>query len=273
MAFFKDSMPENILPVLRKAAAIIMEIYADEKRFMTSFKEDESPLTEADKQANDIILRGLHELYPGIPVISEETANASYDERKNYDTYFLVDPLDGTKEFVKRNGEFTVNIGFMHGSDAIGGFVIEPVTGIAYYAERGKGAHQTDAEGRKMELRSKPFHLYDEGIHVVASRSHRDARTEQIISRLNKPVIVSSGSSLKFAMIAEGKAHFYPRLAPTMEWDTAAAQCILEEAGGSVLQIENLEPLIYNKEDLLNPHFVAFGALLDPEHLKDLFSY
>ena len=273
MAFFKDSMPENILPVLRKAATIIMEIYADEKRFQTTFKNDESPLTEADKQANDVILRGLQHYYPGVPVISEETANAPFEERKSYEQYFLVDPLDGTKEFVKRNGEFTVNIGFMEGPDAVGGFVIEPVTGISFFAERGKGAYKIDAEDRKVEMRSKPFFLFDEGLHVVASRSHRDPRTEQIIGRLHKPVLVSSGSSLKFIRIAEGSAHFYPRLAPTMEWDTAAAQCILEEAGGSVLRIDDLQPLIYNKEDLLNPYFLAIGSLLDPEHLVDLLSY
>ncbi|MEO6132090.1 MAG: inositol monophosphatase family protein, partial [Saprospiraceae bacterium] len=143
-----------------------------------------------------------------------------------------------------------------------------PCTGLAYMAEKNKGAFRINALNEKTELRTKPFYLMDEGIQVVASRSHRDPRTEQIISSLNQPQIISVGSSLKFLLIADGLAHFYPRFGPTMEWDTAAAQCVLEEAGGSVIQSENFSPLIYNKLDLLNPYFIAMGALMDPESLS-----
>lgn len=265
-------MTETILPILREASKAILEIYADEASFKTELKGDFSPLTEADKQANQIICDALRDLFPGIPVISEETKQASYSERSGYTSYFLVDPLDGTKEFIKRNGEFTINIAYLEGSRPVGGYVFVPTTGMAYVAQQGSGAFRISESGETLELRSKPFRLTDAGLNVVASRSHRDSMTESIISSLRAPNIVSTGSSLKFLLIAEGKANFYPRLAPTMEWDTAAAQCILEEAGGSLLQFGNLQPLVYNKPDLLNPHFIAMGAMLDPESLSDLLS-
>ncbi len=263
-------MTFDILPILRKASAAIMDIYQDESKFKTELKDDHSPLTEADKRANAIIEEGLNQAFPGVPIISEETQQETFETRKHYHQYFLVDPLDGTKEFIKRNGEFTVNIAYMEGNSPAGGFVYVPATGMAYMAEKGLGAFKIDLNNHSLELRSTPFHLSDNGIHVVASRSHRDVETEKIISQLQQPEIVFSGSSLKFLLIAEGHAHFYPRLAPTMEWDTAAAQCILEESGGSVLEFPKLTPLVYNKENLLNPYFLAIGSLLDPESLVDL---
>jgi 3'(2'), 5'-bisphosphate nucleotidase len=183
-----------------------------------------------------------------------------------------VDPLDGTKEFIKRNGEFTVNIAYMSGHHPVGGFVYVPCSDLAYMAEKANGAYCINGKNEKIRLKSLPFYLKDHGIRVVASRSHRDPNTDRIISQLNQPEIISIGSSLKFLLIAEGKAHFYPRFGPTMEWDTAAAQCILEEAGGSLIHAENMEPITYNKPDLLNPHFIAMGALLDPEALDDLIN-
>lgn len=263
-------MTEAILPILRNASRAILEIYADESRFNTEIKGDSSPLTEADKRANKIICDALKDIYPDIPIISEENKNAPYTERAKYDRFFLVDPLDGTKEFIKRNGEFTVNIAYVEGHSPVAGFVFVPCTGMAYMAEQAKGAVSIDEDNVVTALRSKPFYLTDKGLKLVASRSHIDPLTEKIMSHLNAPDIVSTGSSLKFLLIAEGKAHFYPRLAPTMEWDTAAAQCVLEEAGGSVLQFENLSPLVYNKENLLNPYFIATGSLLDPETLAGL---
>jgi 3'(2'), 5'-bisphosphate nucleotidase len=263
-------MTDTILPILREASKAILDIYADEDRFNTEIKGDNSPLTEADKQANKIICEALADHFPGIPVISEETKQAAYDIRAAYKHFFLVDPLDGTKEFIKRNGEFTINIAYVEGHHPLGGFVYVPCTSMAYMSFYGDGAYRISVDGIKSELRSNPFNLLDHELRVVASRSHRDPMTEKIISRLNGPEIVSTGSSLKFLLIAEGKADFYPRLAPTMEWDTAAAQCILEEAGGSVLQYPGLQPVIYNKPDLLNPYFIATGALLDPESLPDL---
>lgn len=265
-------MKDKILPVLREASLAILDIYADEGRFNTEYKGDASPLTEADKRANKIICEALGDLYPGIPVISEEMKQAAYADRAAYKSFFLVDPLDGTKEFIKRNGEFTINIAYLEGQSPMGGFVYVPCTDTAYMAEYGQGAVRVTPDGIITKLHSQPFHLMDEGLKVVASRSHRDPMTENIISALTSPDIVSVGSSLKFLLIAEGKAHFYPRLAPTMEWDTAAAQCVLEEAGGSVVHLETLLPLVYNKPDLLNPYFIASGALLDPESLSALLA-
>ena len=263
-------MTDKIIPILQEASRAILDIYADEASFNTELKGDFSPLTEADKRANQIICEALSDLFPGIPVISEETKQAAYAERAGYTNFFLVDPLDGTREFIKRNGEFTINIAYLEGHRPVGGYVFVPCTGLAYVAEYGGGAFRIESDGVKTELRSQAFRLTDPGLNVVASRSHRDSMTDKIISGLREPVIVSTGSSLKFLLIAEGKANFYPRLAPTMEWDTAAAQCILEEAGGSLLQFDNLLPLVYNKPDLLNPHFIAMGAMLDPESLVDL---
>lgn len=263
-------MTDTILPILREASKAILEIYADEDRFHTEVKADHSPLTEADKRSNKIICDALADVYPDIPVISEESRQVDFAIRAGYSSYFLIDPLDGTKEFIKRNGEFTINIAYVEGNRPKGGYVYIPCTDLAYMAEFGGGSWRLGLDNQKIMLRSVPFYLMDQGIKVVASRSHIDDQTSKMISQLNMPEIVSVGSSLKFLLIAEGKAHFYPRLAPTMEWDTAAAQCILEEAGGSIIQWRNLQPVSYNKPDLLNPYFLAMGALLDPESLREL---
>lgn len=261
------AMTESIFPILRQAGKAIMDIYQDEGSFLTEYKNDHSPLTEADKRSNTIICEALEKLYPDIPVISEENKQDSYAIRSGFDRYFLVDPLDGTREFIKRNGEFTINIAYLEGLHPMAGYVYIPVQRKTYFGERGKGAWVTDEKGHTHALATVPFYLQDKGIHVVASRSHRDVLTDRIISMLNAPEIVSVGSALKFLMIAEGRAHFYPRLAPTMEWDTAAAQCIVEEAGGSVIRFDTRLPVTYNKENLLSPHFIAMGKLLDPETL------
>lgn len=263
-------MTETILPILREASKAILDIYADEDRFHTELKGDDSPLTEADKRANRIICEALADHFPDIPVISEENKQVAYEDRAAYKHFFLIDPLDGTKEFIKRNGEFTINIAYIEGHHPIGGFVFVPCTSVGYMAFYGDGAYRISPEGEKTVLRSGPFNIMDSQLRVVASRSHRDLMTDHIISKLRDPEIISTGSSLKFLLIAEGKADFYPRLAPTMEWDTAAAQCILEESGGSVLQYPILTPVVYNKPDLFNPYFIATGALLDPESLPDL---
>lgn len=261
-------MLENILPVLREASKAILEVYADEEKFRTEIKGDHSPLTEADKASNTIICNALADLYPDIPVISEETRQAGYDIRQTYKTCFLVDPLDGTKEFIKRNGEFTINIGYVEGQRPMGGFLYVPCTDMAYAAIYGEGAWKIDRDDHRTEIQCSTFSLRDKGLRILASRSHRDPMTESIIAKLDAPEIHAVGSALKFIRIAEGLADFYPRLAPTMEWDTSAAQCILEEAGGAVVKYDGLLPLIYNKPDLLNPHFLAFGSIVDPEQLS-----
>ena len=270
MAFTKDSMIDHILPVLHEASNAIMEIYSDETKFNTQTKEDLSPLTAANKRSNKIIVERLKALYPDVHIISEEIKETPYADRVHYEKYFLIDPLDGTKEFIKRNGEFTINVAYLEGKRPVAGFVYVPVTQTAYVAEKGNGAYKINLDGTRVEIRSQPFFLMDKGLKIFVSRSHRDALTDKIVSMLIEPEILTSGSALKFMKIAEGEAHFYPRLAPTMEWDTAAAQCILEESGGSVIRFDDLLPVEYNKENLLSPYFIAMGSLLDPETLREV---
>lgn len=268
-----NSMTRSIMPIIREASAAILEVYHDEQLFNTEYKYDRSPLTEADKRSNQIICNALNKIYPDIPVISEENQQAAHEVRSTYEKFFLVDPLDGTKEFIKRNGEFTINIAYLEGQHPVAGFVHVPVTQETYYAERMNGAWMIDGDEHVSRMQSAIFNLNDEGLKVVASRSHRDAHTTEIIGRLNQPQIISIGSALKFMKLATGEAHFYPRLAPTMEWDTAAAQCVLEESGGSVIRYDTLLPVTYNKENLLSPYFIAFGRLMDPESLQQLLKY
>jgi 3'(2'), 5'-bisphosphate nucleotidase len=263
-------MTRSIIPVMEKAGKAIMEVYEDETLVRTEYKEDLSPLTEADKRSNRVICDALQELYPDIPIISEENQQVEYSQRSSYARFFLVDPLDGTKEFIKRNGEFTINVAYLEGDQVVAGYVYIPVTKKMYYAEKFAGAWTLSKAGEPEALHSRSFHLMDQGIRVVASRSHRDPRTDKIISLLDHPQIVSIGSALKFIKLAVGEADFYPRLAPTMEWDTAAAQCIVEESGGCVIRYDNRLPVTYNKEDLLSPYFIAYGRLLDPESLYEL---
>ena len=263
-------LTETLESIFREAAAAILEVYADEALFGISKKADASPLTLADKRSNAIITARLAEAFPGTPVISEEKKARGYGKRQHYTRCFIVDPLDGTKEFIKRNGQFAVNIALVEHGRPIAAVVGIPVTGECYGAEYGQGAWKKAADGNRQPIASRSFSLGDSGLRVLASESHRDPKTEALIARLQDPQIVHSGSSIKFLRLAEGAADFYPRLGPTMEWDTAAPQLILEEAGGSVLRYPDLEPLTYNKPELLNPWFLAFGRLTDPERIWEL---
>ena len=252
------SLTSKVVQLARQAGEAIMEIYQMDADWQIEEKEDHTPLTKADRRANELICAGLAKLPGNFPVISEENKQVAYEERKKYSFYWLVDPLDGTKEFIKRNGEFTVNIALVHEHRPVIGVVHVPVSNATFWAAMGEGAHWTNGS---REETIHAAHFVPSALHlkVVASRSHRNAETEAFIAQFNEPILVSRGSSLKFMLLAEGEAHVYPRLGPTMEWDTAAAQIILEEAGGSVLEAESEEPLAYNKPDLLNPHFIAYG--------------
>ena len=223
-------------------------------------KEDSSPLTIADKKSNDIICSSLASLTPEIPIVSEENKQVSYSERKNYEVFWQVDPLDGTKEFIKRNGEFTVNIALIKDGRSIMGVVFCPYTNDMYYAYSGGGAWLENSEGLSKIL-SHEFSLKDSGLRMVCSRSHLNDATKAFVEKFDSPELVAKGSSLKFMILAVGKADIYPRLGPTMEWDTSSAQIILEEAGGSVIDQSTGEPLRYNKENLLNPYFIAYGSV------------
>jgi 3'(2'), 5'-bisphosphate nucleotidase len=184
-----------------------------------------------------------------------------YDTRKNYDFYWLIDPLDGTKEFIKRNGEFTVNIALIQNGKVVLGVVYTPALDELFWAATGKGAFKT-VGGTTSTIKAPRFKMQDKGIKVVCSRSHLNDETKAFIGQLKEPDLVSKGSSLKFLELATGKAHLYPRVAPTMEWDTAAAQIILEEAGGKVVQYGTDNPVVYNKENMLNPYFVAYADVV-----------
>lgn len=255
---------ENLIEEVRKiafeAGEVIMDVYKDEDSFGVEAKADDSPLTIADQRANSVICDALIKLDGSIPIISEENKAISYDERKDFEYFWMVDPLDGTKEFIKRNGEFTVNIALIHQNKSIAGVVYVPVNKQMYWAIEGKGAWSTDTENIK-HLKANSYTMSDAGLGVVCSRSHLNDETSAFLAKMNSPETVSKGSSLKFLIIAEGNADVYPRLAPTMEWDTAAAQIILEEAGGKVVRADDQSPLRYNKEILTNPHFIAYGTL------------
>jgi 3'(2'), 5'-bisphosphate nucleotidase len=245
---------ELAIAAASQAAQEILTVYHSGD-FQAEAKGDKSPLTIADKNAHRSIIATLQA--SGIPVLSEEGKTIPYQTRKNWEYFWMVDPLDGTKEFIKRNDEFTVNIALIHGQNTILGVVAVPVTGDVYYAAAGKGAHlRRNGKDVKLAVRP-PVDLSQPGLRVVASRSHMNPETQEFIDGLRDATLVSAGSSLKFMLLAEGKADVYPRYAPTMEWDTAAAHAIVAETGLRVLEFGSDRPLIYNKENLLNPYFLV----------------
>lgn len=248
----------KVVKIAEKAGEEIINIYNNSEDQEIEFKSDQSPLTIADRNANRIISDGLKKLDIQFPIISEENENVDFEIRKNYDYYWLVDPLDGTKEFIKRNGEFTVNIALIHHGESILGVVYAPYLNEMFWAAKGEGAFLIK-NGKSKKLHASTFEFQDTDLKIVCSRSHLNDATKTFVEKFDHPDLVAKGSSLKFTIIAKGEAHLYPRLAPTMEWDTAAAQIVLEEAGGKVLNAETKEPLRYNKKELLNPHFIAYG--------------
>ena len=243
--------------IAKKAGLATLEIYKQD--FEVIKKEDDSPLTMADKNSNDIIIAGLKKHYPKIPIISEETKLLDYNIRKDWDYFWLIDPLDGTKEFVKKNGEFTINIALVKNNTPILGVIYVPVQETLFYAIEDKGSFRINKHGEREFLKIKPLDKYL--LKVVASRSHNSpeviAYVEDMKKSFDNVEFVAAGSSLKFCLIAEGKADVYPRLAPTMEWDTGAGHIIAKEAGALVLDYNNNYEMIYNKENLLNPHFIV----------------
>ncbi len=243
---------EDIVSIAKEAGDAIMEIY--KKDFSIEYKDDKSPLTEADIKANKIICQSLERLYPSIPIISEENREVEYSIRKGWNYYWCIDPIDGTKEFIKKNGEFTVNIALIYKTTPVLGVVYAPAIDEIYKAKRGKGAYKN-----RQKLPIYFNHQPKKKLLVVASKSHLSKETQLFIDSLEAEDIeqFSRGSSLKLCMVAEGVADIYPRLAPTMEWDTAAAHAIVLEAGKEVLQFDSKESLLYNKENLLNPWFIV----------------
>lgn len=253
----------NLQPLLEvakqaalKAAQEIIKIY-EIGDFSIEAKSDDSPLTKADKASHLAIVAELEKT--NLPILSEEGREIPYSERKNWEYFWMIDPLDGTKEFIKRNGEFTVNIALIHQGRPILGVVQVPVQGKLYYSTENQGAFLETTEVSKLKVNA--FNKSDKQLRIVASRSHLNEDTEQFMNQFDQPEIVSMGSSLKLIAVAEGKADLYPRYAPTMEWDTAAADAIVREAGGQVTIKGSETPVLYNKENLLNPHFLVSGSM------------
>ncbi|MEL7120871.1 MAG: 3'(2'),5'-bisphosphate nucleotidase CysQ [Bacteroidota bacterium] len=252
------TLVQEVVKIAKVAGEIILDVYENADSFQVEAKSDASPLTIADKKANAHICNELVKLPVDYPIISEENKAIAYQVRKDFTRFWLVDPLDGTKEFIKRNGEFTVNIALIENGQPIMGVVYAPVLDEMYWATQGNGAFWTK-NGEELPLEAASFTLADSQLQVVCSRSHLNEATQKFVDQLDQPQLVPTGSSLKFLIIAKGEAHVYPRLGPTMEWDTGAAHMILQEAGGKVEKADDNQPLEYNKEDLLNPYFVAYG--------------
>ncbi len=251
-----DARLAPVLALAREAGAAILGYYGSADARLQD-KDDGSPLTAADLAAHNTIEAGLKRIAPGIPIISEE--NKDNPQLPQGTTFWLVDPLDGTKEFLNRNGEFTVNIALVRDAMPVLAVVHAPALGRGYAGQRGLGAWRVRDGAAPHPIRVAALPLAD--LKVVASRSHADERTAALLRKLPPHEVVSAGSSLKFCMVAEGSADFYPRLGTTMEWDTAAGHCVLESAGGHVVQCDGA-PLRYNKAEWRNPHFYATGSWL-----------
>lgn len=254
-----DHAHAHLLPELariaRSAGEAILEIYGQE--FEVIEKDDTSPLTQADLASHRVIRDELARLTPDIPFLSEESASIPFATRSRWSEYWLVDPLDGTKEFVNRNGEFTVNIALIRGHEPALGVVHVPVTGVTYTGAVGKSARRSGPSEPERDIRVRV--PCAEPMVVVGSRSHANPALEGHLQALGPYELVSMGSSLKFCLVAEGKADFYPRLGPTCEWDTAAAHAVVLAAGGKIVTLEG-DPLRYNeKESFLNPEFLVIA--------------
>ena len=244
---------DKVYTIASCAGEKILEVYNTD--FSVESKQDNSPLTAADMVAHWLICHELEQLTPDIPILSEESVLISFEERQQWHQYWLVDPLDGTREFIKRNGEFSVNIALIEGYQSVLGVIYIPVGGYGYAAVRRQGACRISAGGNRTTIQVGKTEA--NAITIAGSRSHGNIRLHKFIDRFDSPEVLSVGSSLKFCLVAEGKADIYPRFGPTSEWDSAAAQCIVEEAGGIVVD-KNFQPLRYNtKESLLNPHFLV----------------
>jgi len=247
---------EPVAALALKAGNEILAVYNSEE-FSIQEKDDKSPLTAADLASHHAIVDGLTALTADIPVLSEESASLPFSERSSWQRYWLVDPLDGTREFIKRNGEFTVNIALIDAGVPVLSVVHVPVSGVSYLACKGQGAFKQEPGGERQPITVRK--LADGPLMVVGSRSHRGDSLISFLEKLGEHDMVGMGSSLKLCLVAEGAADIYPRLGPTSEWDTAAAQCVVEQAGGFVTDTE-MKPLRYNtKDSLLNPFFLVFG--------------
>lgn len=245
----------SVIDLAQEAGSQILTVYSQD--FDVREKADRSPLTTADILSHQTILEGLSKITPGVPILSEESLAYDVEERMSWKTYWLIDPLDGTKEFIERNGEFTVNIALIHKHKPVFGVVYAPALQVTYWGGVDLGAYKiTEANIQKIRVRSLPINVSD--WKIVGSRHHQSDGFRNFLSNYPKARVIPMGSSLKFCLVAEGVVDLYPRLGPTSEWDTAASQAIVEAAGGQVLRLPDKSPLTYNKKtNLTNPHFLA----------------
>jgi 3'(2'), 5'-bisphosphate nucleotidase len=253
-----SALLSSVIALSKQAGQAILAVYHDPTVMEVVEKSDHSPLTTADLAAHHCIVRGLQQLTPDWPILSEESKAIDFSTRQQWQRYWLVDPLDGTKEFIQRNGEFTVNIALIDNHQPVLGVVYVPVTDVCYYAEQGQGAYKQVQNNRAEFIHCQPCR--HDHLRIMVSRRHGERALEKFLATFPRIEKLSMGSSLKFCMIAEGKADLYPRLGLTSEWDTAAAQCVVEQAGGQVLSFAHNTVLSYNtKDSLLNPYFLVSG--------------
>jgi len=248
-----SSILPDVIKIADEASEKVLHIYQSD--FKVNYKEDHSPITAADIASHDMIVKGLRQISRDIPILSEEGAEIPWEERKKWRRFWLIDPIDGTKDFTQRTGEFTVNIAMIEDGEPVMGVVTAPALKEAFWGIKGEGAHMRDRTGRVHRIRvAEP----KDTLRVVASKNHLNDETRAFIGTLGAHEIVQAGSSLKFCRIAEGHADIYPRMGPTSEWDTAAAHAVLLAAGGKVQTPEG-QSLVYGKENILNPNFIAAG--------------
>ena len=255
-----ESILSNVIIIAKKAGKEILEIYNSDD-FDVQIKGDDSPLTRADLAAHNIIVDFLEEKYPHIPCLSEESTGIEFDDRKDWQQCFIIDPLDGTKEFIARNGEFTVNIAIQEKGKSILGVIHVPVADVTYSGARNLGSFKQEKEEKPQMIKVRNLNQKEGENHftVVASRRHGLDKVETLCQNFASYDLTSRGSSLKMCMVAEGSADLYPRLALTSEWDTAAAQAIVEQAGGKIVQLDFSDMTYNQKECLLNPFFLVLG--------------
>ena len=253
MMAITEEIIQGVIALTRQAGSAIMDVY--KSPFDVHFKDDNSPVTAADTKANTIITEGLKEINPKISILSEEGGDIPFEERSKWESFWLVDPLDGTKEFIKKNNEFTVNIALLEKNQPIFGVVFAPALDILFWGCLDKGAFKSIGGNSHQPVSAKP--KLSDPVQIAGSRSHPSIKMNAFTSQFEKYEIKPMGSSLKICSVADGSVHFYPRLGPTMEWDTGAAHAILRAAGGEIIKYGTYEPLEYNKRYLLNPEFIA----------------
>lgn len=259
VAMDMQAVQDYVCRVVQHAGAAIMEVY--QGGYTVVQKQDESPLTSADRLSHEVIAEMLADRFPDIPVLSEEGANIPFEVRAQWRRFWLVDPLDGTKEFIKHNGEFTVNIALIEDGVPVFGVVYAPARQILYWGAQGSGAFMQQGDDPPVAIQVRQIAM-NSGLTVVMSRSHPSPELEMFLKEYHVAEALPVGSSLKLCVVAEGKADLYPRLGPTMEWDTAAGQAVVEAAGGTVCGLDGI-PLRYNKQNLLNQFFVVQGVLTE----------